>query len=1118
MNSYLLLSKDKPKGSVLCQKGIFNPQVWKIMKLTLLLMLFFCFHVSASVYSQHVSLNVQKASLKKVIDEIRKQTGYSFLYDGMYSDQARPVSLKVDRAELGTVLHDVFSEQPFTYKVLDKVIYIIPKGEESLMQQFQLKGQVVDVSGTTIRGASVRLLDTDQVAITDQEGRFTFSNVRVGAQVRITFVGYESQDVRVSSDNLRVVLKDSWQRLDDVEIRVAYGTQSKQSFTGSATTIGADELEARPLVTFMETLQGKVPGLVSTSGSGSPGAFPNVRIRGIGSHQAGNTPLYVVDGLPIVTGHIGSLATSSTAQALINPNDIESVTVLKDAAATSIYGSRAANGVILITTKSGRTGKARINASVQHGVSQIIAEDRMKPLNTSEMIELLAEGVINNPDIFIDNKDDALNYLIAQGIDPSVDTDWYNLLTRTGRHSQFNVSAAGGGERNTYYSSLGYFDQEGTTLGDGYQRITAVMNLKNQLSSRLRATGGMSLGYQKLNSVPNSNVFVNPVYSMYRIQPWLKAYNDDGTYNEGISNTFNPLAITNMNIYDSRFYNAKGNLGLELDIWNGISFETKGNIDFNFADEFRFDNATFGDARSDNGRGRNYSVRHSTWNIYNILRYNKSFNDFGVQAQLGQEAQRFDRKTASAYVRNFTTPNKYTMSSASVPVSADTYEYAKTFASYFFNANWNYQQRYYLTTSLRRDGSSTFGRNNRYGTFWALGVGWNMHQESFMQSVDWITSLKLRSSYGANGNEASGYYPHLGLYAVGQDYNGEPGIGLSQIENDNLLWEKNIPFDVGVDFSLWDGRMTGAFDYYSRVTKDLLFSVEQSRTNGITTYDENIGSFKNTGVELDLTGHLIKSYAPKGFNWTATVNFSTLKNEILALQGDNEPIITGNYKREVGGDYYNLYMRGYVGAHPNTGEALYWTDETKTATTSNYDAAKPFSQGKSALPKHFGSLNNEFEYKGFTFSFLMYYTWGNHVQGGYTNLFTDGSAGIADFRALPRMTYKTRWREPGDYAYSPKIVYNGTQSGLSTQQISTRYVYDGSYIRLREVTLKYDLPTKNLRLPLSRAQLYFRANNLWTWIRDPYLPRDPETWIAGGIGASDTPMARQLLFGIDIQF
>ncbi|SFC54863.1 TonB-linked outer membrane protein, SusC/RagA family [Parapedobacter composti] len=1052
--------------------------------------------------------------------EIRKQTGYNFLYEKGYLDKAKPVSIAVNEASLEDALKLAFKGQPFDYKILNKIIYLIPARNQTEQQvpalQTTVQGKVTDEGGKPLTGATIYVPATQQQATSNALGEFSIPNVPTDAVLRISYVGYTSREVKASDSFLTIALEISWQTLDDVEIRVAYGTQTKESFTGSATTVKAEQLESRPRVTFMESLQGNVPGLIATSGSGAPGAFPNVRIRGIGSHQAGNTPLYVVDGIPIVTGNIGSIATSSTAQALINPNDIESVTVLKDASATSIYGSRAANGVILITTKSGQSGRSRINASIQRGISRIMAEDRMRPLNTNEMIELLAEGVINSSDIRIDNHDDAVQYLIAQGINPDVDTDWYDLLTRTGNYAQYNVSASGGNDKSTYYTSLGYYDEEGTTLGNGYQRMTGRLSLTNQLTQRLKLDAGLSAGYQNLNTPPNGNFFVNPVYSMYRIQPWLRAYNDDGTYNEGISNTFNPVAITNENIYDSRFYNLKGNIGAQLDIWNGIAFESRANIDMNFADEFRYDNPMFGDARNDNGRGRNYNVRHHTWNVYNILKYNKQFSEIGIDATLGQEAQRFDRKTVNTYARNYTAPNKYPLANASVPAAADSYEYARAYAAYFLNTNFNYQQKYYLSASIRRDGVSTFGRNNRYGNFWSIGIGWNIHQEPFMQAYTWIDQLKLRSSYGVNGNEAGGYYPHLGLYAVGQDYNGEPGFGLSQIENDNLVWEKNKPFDIGTDFSFFNGRLSGSFDYYVRTTQDLLFSVEVSRTNGITTYDDNIGSFKNSGIELELAGTIVKSYKTGGFNWHSALNFSTLNNTILKL-ADDMPILSGNFRRDVGRDYYSYYLRGYAGVHPQTGEALYWTDGTKTATTNSYADAMPFYQG-SALPSHFGGLTNTFSYKGLSLSFQLYYNWGNKLFGGFTNLFTDGSAGAADFRALPRLTYNTRWRQPGDDAFSPKIVFRGTQSGLSGEQNSTRFMYDGGYIRLRDVTLRYDLPLKKLNLPVSRSSVYFRANNLWTWIRDPYLPRDPESFVGGGIGTSDAPMARQMLIGLDIQF
>ena len=1090
-----------------------------IMKLTfLLLTIGFLQIVHADTYGQRITIQEDNISLSELFVKIGAASDYHFIYSEEMLSEAKPMALHVHNQPIEKVLKTYFSNQPLAFTIKNNAVIVKRKSKPKKIvqiQQLNLRGRVLNMDNEPLVGASVAIQGSTRATSTNSQGEFSLEQVSPNDVIAISFLGYKTSEIKASDIPEIIILEDSWQRLSDVEIRVAYGTQNKQSFTGSATLVKSEDLESKPRATFMESMQGKVPGLIATNGSGSPGSFPNMRIRGIGSNQAGNTPLYVVDGIPIITGHLGSLGTSSTAQALINPNDIESVTVLKDAAATSIYGSRAANGVILITTKSGRAGNTVINASAQQGFSQIMAEDRMRPLNTSEMIELLSEGVINNPNINITNQEDALNYLISQGVDPNVNTNWYDLLTRTGRFSQYNVSASGGSEKSTYFTSFGYYDQEGTTVGTDYNRMTAKLNVRNQLAERLKMDLGISLGYQKLGNVRDGNVFVNPIYSMYRLQPWLRAYNDDGTYNPGVNNTFNPLAIMDLNETTSRFYNMKGNLGGTYDFGKGFSFESRANLDYNFGDEFNYENPEFGDARSDNGRGRNYYVRHYTWNVYNMLKYNLEKADYGLDLMLGQEAQRFFRKTGLTYARNYTSPDKHTLSNASTPVTTTTYEYEKAFAAYFFNANVNYQKKYYLSASVRRDGSSVFGANHRFGTFWSVGLAWNLHQEDFAQDWTWLNSLKLRSSYGVNGNEAGGYYPSMGLYAVGQNYNMEPGFGLSQIENANLLWEKNIPFDVGADFSLLGNRISGSIDYYTRTTKDLLLLVPVSRTNGITSYDDNIGSFRNSGLELELTVNPTKA-SPEQLNWVSSFTFSSLKNEIIALD-DDEPIVSGVFRREIGGDYYQLHMIGYAGVNPNNGDALYWTDGTKTATTNSYAEAAPFYQG-SALPKYFGSFTNTFDYKRFSLSFQLNYNWGNKLVGGYTNLFTDGSAGISDARALPRLTYNTRWKQPGDDVYSPKIVYRGTQSGLSGEMSSTRFVYDGSYVRLREVSLAYDLPVQKWNTPFNKVSIYFRANNLWTWIRDPYLPRDPEAFVAGGIGASDVPAAKQMIMGIDIQF
>lgn len=960
-------------------------------------------------------------------------------------------------------------------------------------------------------GVNVKVKNSDANAVTDANGKFS---IRAnGSDVLIfSHMGYISKEYQVSAMPAQIKLTEDITSLAEVVIQVPYGSSLKTSFTGSATTVRSTELEGRPRASFQESLQGNVAGLQGVTGSGQPGASPNVRIRGVGSFSAASSPLYVVDGIPIVDGATTVLAFSSNTLAGINSNDIESVTVLKDASATSIYGSRAANGVILITTKSGAAGRTKITATAQQGYSQIALTDKNRPLSTAEMSELLIEGVINNETgalASINTPEAAYAYLIEQGLNPDINTDWYDVITQKGNFQQYDVSAAGGTDKTTFYAGGGYYKQDAVTKGQGYERMTARMRLKNTASERLSFNIGIAPAYQKLSTISNAGAGANPIRSLNRLVPWVAPYNPDGSYSDIL---YNPELLRKENKYDTRLYSILGDAGAEFKIWKGISAESKVSIDMSYTDDYRYWSPLWIDGAGVNGRGANYNTIIVNWNVTNLLKYREQVNDFGLEAVLGQEAQKITTKRVSTQADNFAAQGLYNLSSASTPFVAWSDFSESALASYFLNTSLNYKQKYYLNLTGRRDGSSRFGANVRYGNFGSVGIAWNMHEEDFMKNLSFINELKLRSSYGVNGNQGFENYGVLGAYSTGAVYAGNPAYVISQMQNDNLTWEKNKPFDVGFDVSVLDNRLSATFDYYKRTTTDLLMSAPISYTNGVGSLNQNIGSIENSGIELTINSQNIKSDDSKGFNWSTSFNISTMKNVIKKLNGvDN--MLSGNFNREIGGDFYEFYLIGWAGVDPETGQGLWYTDETRSATTTVYTEAAPFNQG-SALPDFFGGLTNTFDYKNFSLSFMLYFNVGNKVYDSWGPFnSSDGSGGVGDYAAIARVDYENRWRQPGDRALSPKIVYAGTQTGLSSQS-STRFLYDGTYVRLRDVTLSYTIPDNRF---LSKAQVYFRANNLFTYVKDDLLRSDPETYV-GGVLNQNIPNPRQLLLGVNINF
>lgn len=1082
------------------------PKLLLIMKLTTVLLFLALMQASAKGYSQ-ISLKEKNVSLERILESIKKQTGYVFFYD-THDIRGIRMSIDVKTASIETVLNECTKVLPLTFKIVGNNVLLkrtdlVLSGNEDYYKITVLKGRVLDEKGMPLPGVSIQLSAENfkQSAQTNTNGEYVFNLSKPGQYVlTASFIGYEKYlaTVDLKKDDVikNISLTPSNEGLNEVMV-VAYGTQTKSSFTGSAKTLKSDLINGSPRVSIQESLQGNVAGLVSSNGSGQPGAVPNVRIRGIGSVNAGSGPLYVVDGIPLEAGLISSL----------NSFDVESVTVLKDASAASIYGSRAANGVILITTKSGVAGKTVINASAQFGANNVTNIKGHQSLNTQEMLELLKEGWVNKGnDVTLFDK-----ALVDNAVDPNVNTDWFDLLTRTGTYNQYDLSASGGTEKTKFYVSGSHYVAKAPLLGSEFSRSTANLKLSNQATENLSFIGGLQVNYRKNQTQAEGGTFGNPVrmYSIY--QPWLKAYNDDGTYDFSYFNRYNPVAQVKESFSRSNSYGMLGNFLAKYQLLPSLSIENQSNINFVYEETTDYNKSGVGTSRTDGGRATAGTGRSSNWVNTTIVRFNKTLGDFGLKTYVGYEAQKVNEVGNSVTKRNFL-PNTYTLDNASILVNGGSIATSNALNSAFFNASFDYKSKYYLSASVRRDGSSRFGSDNRYGNFWSLGGSWNISREHFMEGQDVISELKLRTSYGVNGNQDIGNFVSRALYKS-SDYDNAPGLEFSNYGNNKLTWEKNKPFNIGLDFGILKNRLTGTVEYYTRTTSDLLLSRPISATNGLTSYTDNIGAMKNSGLELELNSINVRSESD-GFGWTTNFNISTMNNKITAL---NSPIVSGNYNRFVGGDFYQLYMVGYAGADPANGEALWYTDETKSQTTNNYGSATQFNQG-SALPKVFGGLTNTFTYKGFSLSFQLYFNFGNKIYDNYgATSFSDGSGGFTPTTRMTRYAYDHRWRNPGDITDQPKIVFTGTQSGPSNQG-SSRFLYNGDYIRLRDVSLGYQLPSKWIKsINLASAKVYFRANNLFTYIKDKRISFDPEVGI-DGLADKNVPIYKTALLGIDLKF
>ena len=977
--------------------------------------------------------------------------------------------------------------------------------------QNTIQGNIKSASDNeALIGVSILIEGTTQGTTTDLDGNFQIDASPEDVLI-ISYTGMKEIKMEVGNQTFINIIMSPNAILDEVVV-TGYGNQLRSNYAGAAVAVDVPQIAQAPRSNFQESLEGNVPGLKVNQGSGQPGAFQNVRIRGLGSINAGTNPLYVIDGIPVFTGNVGNESTTSSPLAGINPQDIKDIQVLKDASATSIYGSRAANGVIIITTKQGQSGKAKVNFNIQQGFTDVSLADDIRPLNSAEYLELMREGLINAgraADIT------EANAIIAENIaEPDTDTNWFDEITRDGSFTTANLSISGGNDKTKYFVSGGYQDNEGTVISTGFERYSGRLNLTTELADWLEVDFRTSVSSTLQTTVPDGGAFANPVRSIFRFVPVQPVRNKDGSFNTAINSGFNVVGEALLNTDESRVLNLLGSINarVKLPFIDGLTYEPYFSMNRIEGRDETFFIPDFGTGASRNGFAEADFDLRSNWMVRNLIKYTGFFNDkHGIDITLGHEAQEFKRSFVQTLIGNFAFPSLTSPSNGSEPESISGDKSDNTIESFFLNTNYNYKGLFYVNATIRRDGSSRFGASTRYGTFWSAGVGVNLDRFGFLSGNAAITSLRLRTSYGENGNEAIGNFESRGLYSTGADYLGNPGIFLSQLENANLTWEVNRPFNVGVDLGLWN-RINLTLDVYNRRTSDLLFDLPVSQTNGVEDVISNIGELENRGFEILLnTDNIVSSN--NGFEWSTTFTFTRNVNEVISLpEGD---FADGSRFRAVGQPWSTWYIRGYAGVDTQTGEALWYTDETESETTTSFNGADPYQQGTSE-PDFFGGFINTFRFKGFSLRTQFNFEWGGkilHAWHSFTH--TDGSRGFSTTGNLARSIYDRRWQQPGDETDTPQFIF-GRNTGSRNR--STRFLYDGSYISLRDVTLSYNLPNTLLsKWKINNLRVFAQASNLWVYVKDDRLERDPRT-DAGGVIDQEIPIPRTITFGLDVSF
>jgi TonB-dependent starch-binding outer membrane protein SusC len=985
-------------------------------------------------------------------------------------------------------------------------------------------------------GATVLIKGTATGSLTDLNGKYTIVG-QSGATIEFRYVGMKTKEVVIgASDVYDVTLEYDLVGVNEVVV-VGYGTQIKSKVTGSISKVDGNTLKNIPVPTVEQALQGKTAGVFIESVNGKSTGTTNMRIRGASSITATNQPLFVVDGIPLTTEALNQSGAVINPLTSINFNDVESIDILKDAASSAIYGSRGANGVVLITTKKGISGATKLNFTIQSGFNE--ASRTRKFMNATEYVKYFEDAAYNS-DLLegydpINNPADYSNSWLAFArsrfnrysgwatyTDPKLaaNTDWQSQAFQKGKIFSADMSAQGGTEKLKYFTSLSYNNSDGILVSNGIEKISARLNIDNKVSKLIDLGFSLSLNRTKIDQVSADNAFSSPM-QLVALSPITPLRDLSGELSNTPTTTYyNPLldvAYANRNILE---YRTVANGYLTFNLMDGLKWRNEMGFDlYNLKENARYGKLTES-GTGVNGYGfANYGqTQNMTTKSY--IDYLKSLGDFGVSAVLGTEFQYTLVDNAWAQGQQFPSDDLKTLASAGLITGATSTLTKYSFLSYFSRVNLDYKAKYLLTLSGRIDGSSRFGKNYRYGVFPAASLGWVLTKEDFLANNAVLSYLKLRTSYGMTGNAGIDNFGHLGLYGVNR-YNGLGGIAPSQLPNPDLGWESTKQVDFGLDWGLFKNRISGELDYYVKKTKDLLLNVPVPETSGFSTRLQNIGSVQNKGYEIVINTNNITGT----FTWNTNFNMSYNKNEVTSLGGQS--LIDAGSAR-----YMNIVMVGqpigvfygaeYAGVDPANGDAL-WFVNTKdangkitdhTTTTNNFNSANFVPLG-SPTPNLIGAITNTFGYKGFELSFTF-----QGVTGNKIHLIGDqwmGANGAWFDNQLESQL--ASWKKPGDITSIPqaRLGYdNGDQSRNS------RYLSDGSYVKLRSFMISYELPKRLIaKAGLDRMRLFIQAQNLLTFTN--YKGWDPEVStdflndnITSGCDFYSAPQPRSVVFGINI--
>lgn len=1020
-------------------------------------------------------------------------------------------------------------------------------GGAAYAQNMTVKGKVT-ANGLEMPGVTVSVKGTAGGTITSLDGDFTIK-ADAGSVLVFSFIGYETVEVPVKGNGpINVELREKTTDLDEVVIAVPYGTAKKSTFTGSAGVVDKKIIANSQVASVSQALQGSVAGLQSFSASGQPGEDATILIRGVGSVNASTTPLYVVDGVP----YDGALSS-------ISNQDIASITVLKDAAAASLYGSRAANGVVMITTKQGSKKSApSIEISAKYGFSDRAVKD-YEQVSTEQYFMLEWEAIRNMRMNLKKNPDTAeaaaayatqnliLNYI---GINPygtaypqPIGTDgklvegarllwndsWEDALSQDAHYTDLSARVSGGSENSQYYFSLGYMDNQGAYIGSGFKRYTLRANITSDLTKWLQV--GVNVGLtHSIQDFPKSddsslgNVVlaarsIPSFYPVYERAPETGAYvldengqrvYDYGKYRHGSYAGYNQAQSMLYDKNEIKRDAASVRGYLQVTPIEGLTYKMSLNIDYNSRFTHDYANPTYG-KEPVTGSVSKSNTRTTGMTFNNVVNWEHTFGEVhNVRLMAGQEYYEYNTSNFGGSRSNVITDGYFEPDVASTLTGFSGNSDQYKLLSYFGQAEYNYAQKYFASVSMRADGSSRFHPDNRWGAFWSFGGSWKIGREAFVEEAagSWLSDLTLRASYGAQGNDNVGYYAYQALYSIGS-FLGETTLTTSRLDTPELSWETNLNANIGLDFSLWSNRLFGTVEWFQRTSKDLLFSRDLVPSSGFSSIDDNIGKVRNYGWEFTLGGTPILT---RDWTWRLSVNATTYKNEIVSIPTD--VMWSGTKKWVKGGSIYDFWMYEWAGVDPETGDAQWYMTDTETGErvkTTNYGSLTSQDKVKvgNALPKVSGGFQSDLTWRDLSLSMAFAYSIGNKIynRDKASLMGVSGANGSTMSKDL-----LNRWTPENTQTDVPRLEYDQTSYFTSA---STRWLVDGSYLRLKTVTLNYNLPKKWIQpAMLKDVSIYVQGENLLTFSKQQGL--DPEQAL-GGVTYWRYPAMKTLSFGINVK-